>query len=44
MYREYATSIWKDKFAAIAKKQGALSEINELKETLAANRTKVYFV
>lgn len=44
MYREYATSIWKDKFAAIAKKQGALSEINELKETLAANRTKSLFL
>ena len=44
MYREFATYIWKDKFAAIAKKQGVMEELNGVQDSFAKNRSKQLFI
>ena len=44
MYREYATHIWRDRFAAVATKQVAMKEMNDIIDSMAQYRTKKLFV
>ena len=44
MYREYATHIWRDRFAAVATKQVAMKELNDIIDSMAQYRTKKIFV
>lgn len=43
MYREFAVYIWKERFAAMAKKQGAMKELNTIQELFVEKRSKNLF-
>lgn len=44
MYREFATYIWKERFASIATKQVTLQELDSIIDSFAQNRAKNLFV
>lgn len=44
MYREYATYIWRDRFAAVATKQVAMKELNDIIDSMSQYRTKNLFI
>lgn len=44
MYREYATYIWRDRFAAVATKQVAMKELNDIIDSISQYRTKNLFI
>lgn len=44
MYREFATYIWRDRFSAIATKQVAMQELNNIMDGFAENRTKSLYL
>ncbi len=43
MYREFATYIWRDRFASVATKQVAMQELNSIIDSLAEYRVKNLF-
>ena len=43
-YREYATYIWRDKFASVVTKQVAMKELNDIIDSFASNKAKNLFI